>query len=148
MRMLTPSSFDRTVVASAPDDGRWRSAITSANASGWYSSDCDVTVAVIVVAPAPTPVVAAPTPVVAAPAPVPPAPPPKAEPAAPVLAPAAVLSVVTTVHPAPAPVATPKPAPARPSGLTARSVFRPASGAYDFSKRLAESLAVAETASS
>ena len=36
----------------------------------------------------------------------------------------------------------------RPSGLTARSVFRPASGAYDFSKRLAESLALAESASS
>jgi hypothetical protein len=36
----------------------------------------------------------------------------------------------------------------RPSGLTARSVFRPASGAYDFSRRLAESLALAEETSS
>jgi DNA-binding NtrC family response regulator len=35
----------------------------------------------------------------------------------------------------------------RPSGLTARSVFRPASSAYDFSRRLAESLTTAESAS-
>jgi hypothetical protein len=65
-----------------------------------------------------------------------------------VLAPAAVLSVAATTHPAPDPVAAPKPAPARPSGLTARSVFRPVSSAYDFSNRLAECLAVAETAAS
>gem|GEM_PF-1085467 len=83
-------------------------------------------------APTATPAPAAPTPVIAAtvtaskPAPTPP--------------------------PAPAPVIPPAPkrteASPRPSGLTARSVFRPASGAYDFSRRLAESLALAEETSS
>jgi DNA-binding NtrC family response regulator len=98
-------------------------------------------------ASAAAPVAAAPVP---APAPIPAAPRPKSAPATPApvpaLAPAAVLSVVARTHPAPDPLPAPKSAPARPSGLTARSVFRPASGAYDFSKRLAESLAVAETA--
>jgi DNA-binding NtrC family response regulator len=98
---------------------------------------------------APAPVAAAPGP---APAPIPGAPLPKPAPAAPapipVLTPAPVLSGAATTHPTPDPVAAPRPAPARPSGLTARSVFRPASGAYDFSNRLAECLAVAETAAS
>lgn len=74
-------------------------------------------------------------------------------------APTPVIAVTVTASkpaptppPAPAPVIPPAPkrteeAP-RPSGLTARSVFRPASGAYDFSRRLAESLALAEETSS
>ncbi len=46
--------------------------------------------------------------------------------------------------PPPAPLVA-KPAPAVLPGLTARSVFRPASSAYDFSRRLAESLTLAES---
>ena len=56
----------------------------------------------------------------------------------------AVLVAVVTPNPAPAaPGASPPPAPDRPTALNARSVFRPASGGYDFSRRLAESLALA-----
>lgn len=83
-----------------------------------------------------------------------------AQPATP--APAAPTPVIAVTVTASKPAPTPPPAPApitppapkrteespRPSGLTARSVFRPASGAYDFSRRLAESLALAEETSS
>jgi DNA-binding NtrC family response regulator len=94
-------------------------------------------------APAPAVAVAAPPAPVAAPAPVPsvaaapvaPVAVPAPRAPAPAAAPAAVVSVTRT-----------PPAPIRPSGLTARSVFRPASGAYDFSRRLAESLTTAEAA--
>lgn len=87
-----------------------------------------------------------------------PAIPPVAVATPPPVAPTPVLAVtVTAPKPAPAPAAAPPPIPLAPkrteeaprlSGLTARSVFRPASGAYDFSRRLAESLAIAEAASS
>lgn len=77
---------------------------------------------------------------------VPPPPPVPAPATASIPAVVAVTSKQTADVPPPTPAA-PKPSPARPpSGLTARSVFRPASSAYDFSKRLAESLAVAEVA--
>ncbi len=91
-------------------------------------------------------------------APVAPPPPALAAPSAPATV-AAPIPIAAPVFAAPPVVAvtvtTPKPAfvtpkrveGPRPSGLTARSVFRPASGAYDFSRRLAESLAVAEAAS-
>jgi DNA-binding NtrC family response regulator len=64
----------------------------------------------------------------------PPAPPPPVERPAPVLS----YSIAPAAHPT-----TPK----RPAEtLAARSIFRPASGSYDFSKRLAESLDTAEAA--
>lgn len=70
--------------------------------------------------------------------------PPFAMRAAPAVAPVfAAPPVVAVTVTAPRRVESP-----RPSGLTARSVFRPASGAYDFSRRLAESLAVADATSS
>jgi DNA-binding NtrC family response regulator len=71
--------------------------------------------------------------------------PPFAMRAAPAPVPVAVAAPAAVPLSASAPAAT-KPAPARPSGLSARSIFRPASGVYDFSRRLAESLAVAEAA--
>lgn len=94
-------------------------------------------------------------PVALAPAPTPaPTPPPAV--ATPIAAPMITVAPATaTPPPAPQPVTAapvsfssiaiaPKHAPARPAALTARSVFRPASSAYDFSRRLAESLAEAE----
>ncbi len=85
----------------------------------------------------------------AAPAPSVPVPPPTLVPA-PSVAPSPAVTSVTITHtenvPPPPPAATPS-SPARPpSGLTARSVFRAPSGTYDFSKRLIESLAIAEVA--
>ncbi len=112
---------------------------------------------------APTPA-AAPTPVVAVAPAAPVAPPIAIAPVpAPITAPTLTMPVlrataavpqtgVASVTPAPvshtsAPFSSaPKHAPSRPSALTARSVFRPASSAYDFSKRLAESLTSAESA--
>jgi DNA-binding NtrC family response regulator len=81
------------------------------------------------------------------------APAPTAIPAPPAPTPV-IAGTVTAPKPAPAPAPAMPVAPKRteaaprPSGLTARSVFRPASGAYDFSRRLAESLALAEETSS
>jgi DNA-binding NtrC family response regulator len=80
---------------------------------------------------------AAPPPVVAIPLPAPVAPP--------------MVTSVTITHTEAAPTQSAPariPTPARaPSGLTGRSLFRPVAGTYDFSKRLAESLALAESTS-
>lgn len=82
-----------------------------------------------------------------APEPAAPAPPTAPSVAAPV-APTTPVIAVTVTPAAPKRPTAPAtvPAPVRPSGLTARSVFRPATGAYDFSRRLAESLSAAEAA--
>ncbi len=86
--------------------------------------------------PPPTPAASSPPPTVAAPPPI----------AAPAFAAPPVVAVTVTA-PKPAFAAPKRAENPRPSGLTARSVFRPTSGAYDFSRRLVESLAVAEAAS-
>ncbi|MCX6954919.1 MAG: response regulator [Verrucomicrobia bacterium] len=96
--------------------------------------------------PGRTSVAPAPAPIVRAPVPVEETPPPFSMRATPIVA---VKPVTEPSTPAPVPAAAPKvaTAPNRPSGLTGRSVFRTVAGAYDFSKRLAESLSVAEAAS-
>lgn len=58
------------------------------------------------------------------------------------------ITVAPTPPPAAAPAPSPSPAKAplpKASGLTARGMFRPVVGTYDFSKRLAESLSAAES---
>ena len=62
---------------------------------------------------------------------------------------APVVTAPNVVPAAPAIIAvTPAHVPSKPSSLSARSIFRPPSSAYDFSKRLTESLAAAESATS
>lgn len=60
---------------------------------------------------------------------------------------AAPVVAALTIAPPPSAIitATPAPAPSRPSSLSVPSIFHPSYSAYDFSKRLKESLAAAET---